>query len=192
MSILWHPSQVLTNDRKIIWPGGETEKPQGYQMSTKLKVRANGIRGRASLLSVHWAVASAASHLHGCSAAGSSICKARRGCGREIWSMFKAQLSAGVNLERAVGILGFGKRQVGSGYERKQSGKVEEQGAPPFLMGARGQLSQVCEKYKDGLFWLLWPRHGSAPLDSAEARWKQTQKKIKPSCEGWADWWLQG
>ncbi|NXP37266.1 NMDZ1 protein, partial [Leiothrix lutea] len=29
---------VLTNDRKIIWPGGETEKPQGYQMSTKLKI----------------------------------------------------------------------------------------------------------------------------------------------------------
>lgn len=43
------PLQVLTNDRKIIWPGGETEKPQGYQMSTKLKVSANSIRGRASL-----------------------------------------------------------------------------------------------------------------------------------------------
>lgn len=32
-----HP-QVIPNDRKIIWPGGETEKPRGYQMSTRLKV----------------------------------------------------------------------------------------------------------------------------------------------------------
>lgn len=31
--------QVIMNpQRKIIWPGGETEKPIGYQMSTKLKV----------------------------------------------------------------------------------------------------------------------------------------------------------
>lgn len=73
------PSQVLTNDRKIIWPGGETEKPQGYQMSTKLKVRANGIRGRAPRPSACRAVALSASHLHGCSAAGSSVCKAGRG-----------------------------------------------------------------------------------------------------------------
>uniref|UniRef100_A0A803VQZ9 Glutamate receptor n=1 Tax=Ficedula albicollis TaxID=59894 RepID=A0A803VQZ9_FICAL len=34
---IYNGSNVLTNDRKIIWPGGETEKPQGYQMSTKLK-----------------------------------------------------------------------------------------------------------------------------------------------------------
>nr|XP_054502239.1 glutamate receptor ionotropic, NMDA 1 isoform X2 [Agelaius phoeniceus] len=35
---IYNGSNVLTNDRKIIWPGGETEKPQGYQMSTKLKI----------------------------------------------------------------------------------------------------------------------------------------------------------
>uniref|UniRef100_A0A8C6K2C1 Glutamate receptor n=1 Tax=Melopsittacus undulatus TaxID=13146 RepID=A0A8C6K2C1_MELUD len=35
---IYNGSHVLTNDRKIIWPGGETEKPQGYQMSTKLKI----------------------------------------------------------------------------------------------------------------------------------------------------------
>ncbi|XP_069039267.1 glutamate receptor ionotropic, NMDA 1a isoform X4 [Lepisosteus oculatus] len=29
---------VLNNQRKIIWPGGETEKPRGYQMSTRLKI----------------------------------------------------------------------------------------------------------------------------------------------------------
>lgn len=34
------PSQFLPNDRKIVWPGGETETPQGYEMSTKLKVGA--------------------------------------------------------------------------------------------------------------------------------------------------------
>lgn len=34
--------------------------------------------------------------------------------------------------------------------------RVEGQGV---LMGARGHLSQICKKYKDGL---LWPRHGSA------------------------------
>lgn len=28
----------MNNQRKIIWPGGETEKPQGFQMSTRLKV----------------------------------------------------------------------------------------------------------------------------------------------------------
>ena len=32
----------MNNQRKIIWPGGETEKPRGYQMSTRLKVRAPG------------------------------------------------------------------------------------------------------------------------------------------------------
>lgn len=31
---------VMNNQRKIIWPGGETEKPQGFQMSTRLKVPA--------------------------------------------------------------------------------------------------------------------------------------------------------
>lgn len=37
--------QVIINpQRKIIWPGGELEKPVGYQMSTKLKV------GRLSIL----------------------------------------------------------------------------------------------------------------------------------------------
>lgn len=29
---------VMNSQRKIIWPGGETEKPQGFQMSTRLKV----------------------------------------------------------------------------------------------------------------------------------------------------------
>ncbi|XP_036385601.1 glutamate receptor ionotropic, NMDA 1a isoform X8 [Megalops cyprinoides] len=29
---------VLNNQRKIIWPGGETEKPRGFQMSTRLKI----------------------------------------------------------------------------------------------------------------------------------------------------------
>lgn len=29
---------VMNPQRKIIWPGGETEKPVGYQMSTRLKV----------------------------------------------------------------------------------------------------------------------------------------------------------
>lgn len=29
---------VINPQRKIIWPGGELEKPVGYQMSTKLKV----------------------------------------------------------------------------------------------------------------------------------------------------------
>ncbi|TRY93163.1 hypothetical protein DNTS_012852 [Danionella cerebrum] len=29
---------VMNNQRKIIWPGGETEKPKGYQMSTRLKI----------------------------------------------------------------------------------------------------------------------------------------------------------
>lgn len=28
----------MNSQRKIIWPGGETEKPQGFQMSTRLKV----------------------------------------------------------------------------------------------------------------------------------------------------------
>lgn len=34
------PQVVMNNQRKIIWPGGETEKPQGFQMSTRLKVWA--------------------------------------------------------------------------------------------------------------------------------------------------------
>ncbi|KAM7415489.1 hypothetical protein PAMA_017816 [Pampus argenteus] len=35
---VFNGSQVVMNpQRKIIWPGGETEKPVGYQMSTKLK-----------------------------------------------------------------------------------------------------------------------------------------------------------
>ncbi|KAG5835253.1 hypothetical protein ANANG_G00270400 [Anguilla anguilla] len=29
---------VLNTQRKIIWPGGETEKPRGFQMSTRLKI----------------------------------------------------------------------------------------------------------------------------------------------------------
>lgn len=33
--------QVMMNtQRKIIWPGGDTEKPRGYQMSTRLKVHS--------------------------------------------------------------------------------------------------------------------------------------------------------
>ncbi|XP_077416883.1 glutamate receptor ionotropic, NMDA 1b isoform X4 [Vanacampus margaritifer] len=36
---IFNGSQVVMNpQRKIIWPGGETEKPVGYQMSTKLKI----------------------------------------------------------------------------------------------------------------------------------------------------------
>ncbi|XP_076126025.1 glutamate receptor ionotropic, NMDA 1b isoform X2 [Alosa pseudoharengus] len=35
---VYNGSQVRPHDRKIIWPGGETEKPRGYQMSTKLKI----------------------------------------------------------------------------------------------------------------------------------------------------------
>ncbi|KAG8447364.1 hypothetical protein GDO86_014724 [Hymenochirus boettgeri] len=35
---IFNGSHVIQNDRKIIWPGGETEKPQGYQMSTRLKI----------------------------------------------------------------------------------------------------------------------------------------------------------
>lgn len=37
--LLFLTLQVVMNpQRKIIWPGGETEKPVGYQMSTRLKV----------------------------------------------------------------------------------------------------------------------------------------------------------
>uniref|UniRef100_A0A672KQ20 Glutamate receptor n=1 Tax=Sinocyclocheilus grahami TaxID=75366 RepID=A0A672KQ20_SINGR len=36
---VYNGSQVVMNtQRKIIWPGGETEKPKGYQMSTRLKI----------------------------------------------------------------------------------------------------------------------------------------------------------
>uniref|UniRef100_A0A8C5BEE0 Glutamate receptor n=1 Tax=Gadus morhua TaxID=8049 RepID=A0A8C5BEE0_GADMO len=36
---VFNGSQVIMNaQRKIIWPGGETEKPRGYQMSTRLKI----------------------------------------------------------------------------------------------------------------------------------------------------------
>ncbi|XP_033851349.1 glutamate receptor ionotropic, NMDA 1 isoform X6 [Acipenser ruthenus] len=35
---VYNGSNVLLNDRKIIWPGGETEKPRGFQMSTRLKI----------------------------------------------------------------------------------------------------------------------------------------------------------
>uniref|UniRef100_A0A3P9N469 Glutamate receptor n=1 Tax=Poecilia reticulata TaxID=8081 RepID=A0A3P9N469_POERE len=36
---VFNGTQVVMNpQRKIIWPGGETEKPVGYQMSTRLKV----------------------------------------------------------------------------------------------------------------------------------------------------------
>uniref|UniRef100_A0A6I8QR03 Glutamate receptor n=1 Tax=Xenopus tropicalis TaxID=8364 RepID=A0A6I8QR03_XENTR len=35
---IFNGSHVIQNDRKIIWPGGETERPQGYQMSTRLKI----------------------------------------------------------------------------------------------------------------------------------------------------------
>lgn len=100
--------------------------------------------------------------------------------------MFRAQLSAGINLDMVAVILGFGKRQVGSGYGRKQHRKGGGTRCSPCLMGARGHLSEISEKYKDGLLWL---RHGSALLDSAETRWKQIQKEIKPLR---ADWWLQG
>lgn len=34
-----HVQVVINPQRKIIWPGGELEKPVGYQMSTKLKVK---------------------------------------------------------------------------------------------------------------------------------------------------------
>ncbi|KAI5613030.1 glutamate receptor, ionotropic, N-methyl D-aspartate 1b precursor, partial [Silurus asotus] len=36
---VYNGSQVMMNtQRKIIWPGGDTEKPRGYQMSTRLKI----------------------------------------------------------------------------------------------------------------------------------------------------------
>ncbi|XP_016522140.1 glutamate receptor ionotropic, NMDA 1b isoform X1 [Poecilia formosa] len=36
---VFNGTQVVMNpQRKIIWPGGETEKPVGYQMSTRLKI----------------------------------------------------------------------------------------------------------------------------------------------------------
>ncbi|XP_073456008.1 glutamate receptor ionotropic, NMDA 1 isoform X2 [Aquarana catesbeiana] len=35
---IFNGSHILQNDRKIIWPGGETEKPEGYKMSTNLKI----------------------------------------------------------------------------------------------------------------------------------------------------------
>uniref|UniRef100_A0A8C7QRU8 Glutamate receptor n=1 Tax=Oncorhynchus mykiss TaxID=8022 RepID=A0A8C7QRU8_ONCMY len=36
---IFNGTQVVMNpQRKIIWPGGETEKPRGYQMSTRLKI----------------------------------------------------------------------------------------------------------------------------------------------------------
>nr|XP_031532912.1 glutamate receptor ionotropic, NMDA 1 [Vicugna pacos] len=35
---VYNGTHVIPNDRKIIWPGGETEKPRGYQMSTRLKI----------------------------------------------------------------------------------------------------------------------------------------------------------
>ncbi|KAM3910847.1 glutamate receptor ionotropic, NMDA 1 isoform 4-T5 [Leptodactylus fuscus] len=35
---IFNGSHILQNERKIIWPGGETEKPQGYKMSTNLKI----------------------------------------------------------------------------------------------------------------------------------------------------------
>ncbi|XP_028664570.1 glutamate receptor ionotropic, NMDA 1a isoform X7 [Erpetoichthys calabaricus] len=34
----YNGSHVLLNGRKIIWPGGQTEQPPGYQMSTRLKI----------------------------------------------------------------------------------------------------------------------------------------------------------
>ncbi|KAG9469420.1 hypothetical protein GDO78_020534 [Eleutherodactylus coqui] len=35
---IFNGSHIMQNERKIIWPGGETEKPQGYKMSTNLKI----------------------------------------------------------------------------------------------------------------------------------------------------------
>ncbi|XP_028826755.1 glutamate receptor ionotropic, NMDA 1a isoform X4 [Denticeps clupeoides] len=36
---IYNGTQVVMNkQRKIIWPGGETEKPRGFQMSTRLKI----------------------------------------------------------------------------------------------------------------------------------------------------------
>lgn len=78
VSFLWDRLQVLTNDRKIIWPGGETEKPQGYQMSTKLKVTANGTRvGRCPQLSACRAGTCLPPTSTAASAAAGSICKTR-------------------------------------------------------------------------------------------------------------------
>lgn len=40
-NVLLYNLQVMMNtQRKIIWPGGDTEKPRGYQMSTRLKVHS--------------------------------------------------------------------------------------------------------------------------------------------------------
>lgn len=88
--------------------------------------------------------------------------------------MFRAQLSAGVNLDRVADILRFGKTQVGKRYDRKQHGKDGGTRCSPFLMGSREHLSQICKKYKDGL---LWPRHGSAllvqrPVETASLLWR--------------------
>ncbi|XP_051892710.1 glutamate receptor ionotropic, NMDA 1 isoform X4 [Pristis pectinata] len=35
---VYNGTNVLLNDRKIIWPGGELNTPKGFQMSTKLKI----------------------------------------------------------------------------------------------------------------------------------------------------------
>lgn len=35
---LLSPQVVLNKQRKIIWPGGDTDRPKGFQMSTWLKV----------------------------------------------------------------------------------------------------------------------------------------------------------
>lgn len=99
--------------------------------------------------------------------------------------MFRAQLSAGVNLDRVSGTLGFGKSQLGSGYERKQHRKS---GRTRCSHGSqRTPLTDLQEI------------QGWAPLakawfssDSAEIRWKQIQNEIKPSGGGRVDWWLQG
>lgn len=66
------------------------------------------------------------------------------------------------------------------GMRENSMERVEGQGVHHFSwLGSQRTPSQICEKYKDGL---LWPRRGSAPSDSAETRWKQILKEIKPSC----------
>lgn len=65
---------------------------------------------------------------------------------RRYWRLFRAQLSAGVNLDRVAGILGLGKRQVGSGHERKQHGKGGGTRCSPFLGRAAQLPPQECGK----------------------------------------------
>lgn len=62
-----------------------------------------------------------------------------------------------------------------SGYERNQHGK-----GGGTRCSARGHLSHICEKYKDGL---LWPRHGSALLVQRPGG-NRFKRRLNPLGEG--------